>query len=313
MTPSPTTLHITELTETPLLSLAEEQHLTQSVHHAQQLTKQLENNEIPPEKTELAQHLITQGEEARQQLINANTRLVISIAKNFTGQSLSFSDLIQEGILGLMHATTLFDPRKGYKFSTYATNWIKQRIHNALANTDRPIRITRHVTDELRLMRQAIDRLIIDNTGEQPSIEEIALEMGPRYTQERVEELLAIQDTRVVSLDAPVKQENDPTTALIDMITPADDAPTMIDELDNTISGELINDALAELQPKPRAIVQLTYGLNKHAQFTTTEIGAAYGMHRSGIAQALATAKKRLQRNTQLRNWVDENPDSAND
>lgn len=292
---------ITELSSTPLLTLPEEQALTRAVHHGHELTHKLEAGTIPPEKLDLAQQLITQGEEARQDLINANTRLVINIAKKYAGRTLTLSDLIQEGTLGLIRATETFNPNTGNKFSTYATNWIKQRITHALATTDRPIRYTQHVQDHLRTLRRTIDTLIIENAGEDPTPEEIALVMGPKFTPEYVEDLLVLQGTHVTSLDVPVNQDHD--ADVLGHFVPDTNVQSLEDNHEHNVTERLLGEAVNNLRPDQKLLVELLFGLNNSPEFSNAELAVIFNTTKSAISNTRRRALTALRGASDLDQW----------
>jgi RNA polymerase primary sigma factor len=282
-------LYLKEMSRVPLLTLDEEVNLAQRIELAKEskakLTR-LNGKGSARHRIEL-ENAIQDGILAREHLIKANTRLVVSVAKKYIGRGVAFLDLIQEGNLGLMKAVSKFEYQRGFRFSTYATWWIRQTITRSIADQSRTIRIPVHMTDRLRLMYKAAHKLE-QSYGRPPTQDELCSEMG--VGQDKLRWMLEV--ARIpVSLESPVGDEDDSELGMFveDTITPSPTQTTYENML-----RERVDQVLATLSPREARILRLRFGLENGHPYTLEEVGHKFGLTRERIRQIEGKALRRL-------------------
>jgi RNA polymerase primary sigma factor len=295
-------LYLKEVSRVPLLTADEEVELAQRIERGRMAREELARGNVAQRRRLELRRLIEDGWAAREHLITANSRLVISVAKKYMGRGVPFLDLIQEGNIGLIRATKKFDYRRGHKFSTYATWWIRQAVTRAIADQGRTIRVPVHMGDQinklLRVQHQLTQRL-----GREPSVEELAdaLEVPPK----KVENMIQVA-RRPLSLETPTDDEED--SVLGDFIEDDEAAPP-----DETATYNLLKEHLDEvlngLPPREVRILQLRYGLLDGQAYTLEEVGRKMGVTRERVRQIEAQALSRLRHPTvrrKLRDYLGE-------
>ena len=293
-------LYLKEMTRVPLLTQKEEKQIALQIVRGRAATRQLQQTVRSTTRVAKLQSQIDEGLLAREHLIKANTRLVVSIAKRYMGQGVPFLDLIQEGNLGLMKAVEKYDYKRGFRFSTYATWWIRQTITRAIADQARTIRLPVYMSDRLRRLYQ-VARQIEQTNGRQASAEEIAdeLDMEPRKVQWMMK-----ASWQPLSLEQPVGEEEDNELAAFieDDATPS---PTQV-ALQNMLHDKM-DEVLGTLSPREANILRLRFGLVNGRAYTLKEVGQKFGLTRERIRQIESMALRRLRhpcRSRQLRDYL---------
>ncbi len=281
-------LYLKEMSQVPLLETEEEVRLAKAIEAGRKARDILDNNGVNREERIRLEREIRQGLAAREHLIKANTRLVVSIAKKYMGRGVPFLDLIQEGNLGLMKAVKKFDYTRGYRFSTYATWWIRQTITRAIADQGRTIRVPVHMSDRIRLLYKTA-RKLEQECGRQPTPEEIAEEMD--MEPQKVQWMLRVS-WRPMSLERPVGEDGDSDelgSFIEDRTTPM---PT--ENASQHLLAEKIQEMLTTLSPREARILRLRFGLTDGCSHTLEEVGQRFGLTRERIRQIEGKALRRL-------------------
>jgi RNA polymerase primary sigma factor len=287
---SPLGIYFRDIARIPLLTAAEEVTLAQALERGE-IAKAILVNDPPDDIDQLAlvEHDRIEGERARRKLMESNLRLVVSVARRYLGRGLPFSDLIQEGSLGLSRAVEKFDYRRGFKFSTYAYWWIRQAVTRAIANQSRTIRVPVHMIDQIGHVYSTFQRLQ-QRLGHDPKPEDVALELG--LPVEKVREAFRAS-ANPISLETPVGSDEENT--LGDLLSnQGEEAPA--DVAERALLSDYLDDALQDLTPRERMVLRMRFGISDQRPRTLGEIGHVIGVSRERVRQLEAEAIAKLRR-----------------
>ncbi|MDF1514419.1 MAG: sigma-70 family RNA polymerase sigma factor, partial [Anaerolineae bacterium] len=291
-------LYLREMARVPLLTNEEEVTLAKKIERGREAHQMLQGALYTSDERNCLDQIIIEGLDARDHLIRANTRLVVSIAKKYIGRNVPFLDLIQEGNLGLMKAVEKFEYQRGYRFSTYATWWIRQTITRAIADQGRTIRVPVHMSDRIRrLYRRAQE--IEQERGTRPTPEELAEELGlePR----KVQWMMRVS-WQPLSLERPVGEDED--SELSNFIED-DNTPTPPDTAYQGMLRDRIEEVLSTLNPREVRILRMRFGLHNGRSYTLEEVGQKFGLTRERIRQIEGQALRRLRHPSRSRDLKD--------
>ena len=302
-TTDPVRHYLSEIGRVPLLTRSEEIDLARRIEAGEEAKERLEAAGLSERDRRALQRVVEDADMARGSMINANLRLVVSVAKKYKGRGLSLLDLIQEGNQGLMHAVEKFDYKRGFKFSTYAHWWIRQSVSRAVNNQSRTIRLPVHMIETVSKLRAASKRLEQDLSRD-PTFEEIAHALGPDWTAEKVEE--TIQFAREpMSLEKPVGE--DEGTYLGDFIED-ESIVSPVEQTMQTALGETLDEAFGFLDDREAKILKMRYGLLDGEEHTLEQVGDVLGVTRERVRQLEARAMRKLKyfekRNRKLRDFL---------
>jgi RNA polymerase primary sigma factor len=305
-TNDPVRMYLKEIGKVPLLTAEQEVILAKAIEEGEAATAELDKaaaelKKLSSTRLRELQRVERHGQLAKKKLIEANLRLVVSIAKRYVGRGMLFLDLIQEGNLGLIRAVEKFDYTKGYKFSTYATWWIRQAITRAIADQARTIRIPVHMVETInKLIR--IQRQLLQDLGREPTPEEIGREM--EFSPEKVREILKVSQ-EPVSLETPIGEEED--SHLGDFIEDSD-AVVPVDAASFILLQEQLDSVLHTLSEREKKVIQLRFGLTDGHPRTLEEVGREFGVTRERIRQIESKTLSKLRhpsRSQKLRDYLE--------
>ncbi len=305
-TNDPVRQYLHEIGRVSLLTLEEEISLARRIEEGEAAKVRLdeESDDLNEREQRAFKRIVEDGEMARQHLIEANLRLVVSIAKKYTGRGLGFLDLIQEGNQGLIRAVEKFEYRRRYKFSTYATWWIRQAINRAIADQARTIRIPVHMVETINKLTRAA-RQLQQELSREPTYEEIAEQMGPGWSGDKVEEVFKVSQ-EPVSLETPIGDEKD---SFYGDFIPDENVESPVDQASRTLLSEQLEEALDKLTERESVVLKLRKGLVDGREHTLEEVGAHFGVTRERIRQienkALRKLKYHESRTRKLRDFLE--------
>jgi RNA polymerase primary sigma factor len=286
-------LYLKEAGRVPLLTADEEVQLAKRMERGLLAAEKLKEmgDRLSADDRYTLDDMVQDAVDAQEHLVRANARLVISVAKKYIGRGVHFLDLIQEGNIGLIRATNKFEYRRGHKFSTYATWWIRQAVSRAVADQGRTIRVPVHMGDQLNRMRR-VQLTLLQELGREPNIDELA--KGMETTPDKVEHLMEIS-RRPVSLETPIDEEGDSTFG--DFVEDTS-TPSPVDEVATHLLHEQLQGALNRLPMREAQILRLRYGLEDGRVYTLEEVGHTIGVTRERVRQLEAQALNRLRQSS---------------
>lgn len=295
-------LYFKDMSQVPLLTMPEEQDIAKRIEAGRVAKIALDSmqSDNTQEHEEALHHLVRDGEQAWEHLIKANTRLVVSIAKRYIGRGVPFLDLIQEGNLGLIKAVGKFDYRRGFRFSTYATWWIRQSISRAVSDQGRTIRIPVHMIDRIRQLYQ-VSQQLEQSLGRKPLAKDIADEM--KLSVSKVQWMMRVS-WLPLSLETPVGEEEE---SELGMFVEDEDTPSPIEVTYQSMMHDQINEVLATLTPREARILRMRFGLDTDRAYTLEEVGLKFGLTRERIRQIEGKALRQLRhphKARQLKDYV---------
>ena len=296
-------LYLKEMSRVPLLNMNEEMEIARRIESGRQSKLELDrsNGSCPPQQKKLLQQQVEDGQLAREHLIKANTRLVVSVAKKYIGRGVPFLDLIQEGNLGLMKAVEKFDYHRGFRFSTYATWWIRQTITRSIADQGRTIRVPVHMVDRIRQLYKLTHEME-QTLGRLPTNDELADKMDT--TSSKIEWMLRVS-WLPLSLESPINDEEEDSE--LGQFVEDQMSPTPIQSAYSKLLREKIEEVLDTLPPREARILRLRFGLENGHNYTLEEVGEKFGLTRERIRQIESKALRRLRhprRSRQLREYL---------
>ena len=301
-------LYLQQIGRVPLLDPEQEVRIAERIRRGGEAAETLAELSLTGEKLRVdesahLEHLVSDGEQARDELIRANLRLVVSIAKRYASRAMALLDVIQEGNLGLIRAVEKFDHSKGFKFSTYATWWIRQSITRAIADQSRTIRIPVHVAETVNRVKR-VQWQMRQELMREPTVEELAAEVD--QPTDKVSEILRIS-LDLLSLDSPIGESEDSSLANFvedqNAVAPGDAAT-------RTLLVEAVREVLGELSQREQEVVRMRFGLDEDQPRTLKEVGEAFGVTRERIRQIEAKTLTKLRhphRSDQLRDYLESN------
>ena len=296
-------LYLKEMSRVPLLKVEEELDIARRIENGRACKQEIDrsNGGCPPQQKIVLQQQVEDGLLAREHLIKANTRLVVSVAKKYIGRGVPFLDLIQEGNLGLMKAVEKFDYHRGFRFSTYATWWIRQTITRSIADQGRTIRVPVHMVDRIRQLYK-ITHEMEQQLSRQPTNEELAEKLDT--TPSKVEWMLRVS-WMPLSLESPINDEEEDSE--LGQFVEDQFSPTPIQSAYSKLLREKIEEVLDTLPPREARILRLRFGLENGYNYTLEEVGEKFGLTRERIRQIESKALRRLRhprRSRQLREYL---------
>jgi RNA polymerase primary sigma factor len=292
-------LYLKEMSAVPLLNMEQEVSLAKRIEAGKKARRNL-NKTLAGAKRAALEAVVEDGRLAREHLIKANTRLVVSVAKKYMNRGVPFLDLIQEGNLGLMKAVSKFDYRRGFRFSTYATWWIRQTITRSIADQGRTIRVPVHMIDRIRLLYKTA-HMLEQQLGQPPSVEELAAAM--KEGVDKIDWMLRVS-WLPLSLESPVGDEED---SELGMFVEDESSPSPSQAAYRNMMEQKVHEVLATLSPREARILRLRFGLENGRYYTLEEVGEKFGLTRERIRQIEGKALRRLRhplRARQLREYL---------